>query len=149
MSLSATFIKAVDGLYYEGSWSGPGWFICLDDDEPPELVINVETLHPALDTKKISVVRNWLATEAPYFYAMNENDCSGSRLFGGKFRQTRAWFGHFVGRPPVQDHMKGHGEARWHGCLQGAICPNAKINGSVWYPELRCSCGKCRKGWLK
>jgi hypothetical protein len=40
MSLDYTYVKAVDGNYYRDPvLSGPDWFICFDDTEPPELVI--------------------------------------------------------------------------------------------------------------
>lgn len=40
MSLSATWVKATDGYFYEEPvLRGEGWFVCFDDDDPPELVI--------------------------------------------------------------------------------------------------------------
>lgn len=142
MSLVASYAKAKDGLYYEGPWSGPGWFICLDDDDPPELVINVE-LHPELDTKKYTVVRAWIVENIPYFHITNEGYQSG-RLFGGGFKRARSWFGHFIDYPPVLEYMKGKGKERWSGSVSGIRCPNAvKGYGDSW----TCKCGKCKNGW--
>lgn len=40
MSLVSTYVIADDGLYYRDPvLEGDGWFICFDDDDPPELVI--------------------------------------------------------------------------------------------------------------
>lgn len=40
MSIGPTFVKAYDGYFYQDPiLRGDGWFICFDEDEPPELVI--------------------------------------------------------------------------------------------------------------
>jgi len=43
MSLVSTFVIADDGYFYDdphiGEPGNPDWFICFDDDDPPELVI--------------------------------------------------------------------------------------------------------------
>jgi hypothetical protein len=42
MSLVATYVQATDGkIYKEPVLSGEDFFICFDDDDPPELVIKV------------------------------------------------------------------------------------------------------------
>lgn len=44
MSLVPVFVYASDGKYYKDPViRGPGWFICFDDEEPPEVVIQIET----------------------------------------------------------------------------------------------------------
>jgi hypothetical protein len=44
MSLGATFVRASDGYFYkEPILSGDNWFICFDEDDPPELVIAQES----------------------------------------------------------------------------------------------------------
>jgi hypothetical protein len=49
MSLVATWARAQDGYYYKNPvLRGPDWFLCFDDDDPPELVIAVP-----VSTKKI------------------------------------------------------------------------------------------------
>lgn len=40
MSQSATYVQALDGLLYKDPIiSGEDWFVCFDDDEPPEIVM--------------------------------------------------------------------------------------------------------------
>lgn len=40
MSLTSTFVKCNDGNYYrDPTWRGNDFFICFDDDDPPEIVI--------------------------------------------------------------------------------------------------------------
>lgn len=42
MSLVSTYVRAVDGkLYRNPVIRGDGWFLCFDDDDPPELVVEV------------------------------------------------------------------------------------------------------------
>ena len=41
MSLVPTWVQAVDGKFYKNPvLKGEGWFICFDDDEPPEIVVS-------------------------------------------------------------------------------------------------------------
>jgi len=43
MSLVPTYVKADDGFFYKDPvLSEKGYFICFDDDDPPELVIKVK-----------------------------------------------------------------------------------------------------------
>lgn len=48
MSLVPTFVMAVDGKFYENPTlrgedsDGARWFLCFDDDDPPELVIETK-----------------------------------------------------------------------------------------------------------
>jgi len=39
MSLVTTYFLASDGNLYEATLRGDNWFLCFDDDDPPELVI--------------------------------------------------------------------------------------------------------------
>ena len=40
MSLVSTYVRAVDGKFYRNPvLRGKGWYLCFDDDEPPELVV--------------------------------------------------------------------------------------------------------------
>lgn len=47
MSLGPTLVRAADGLYYqdpvfEGTdAAGRRWFVCFDEDDPPELIVEV------------------------------------------------------------------------------------------------------------
>lgn len=43
MSLVPTYVQAVDGQFYKNPiLSGNDWFLCFDDDDPPELVVEVK-----------------------------------------------------------------------------------------------------------
>lgn len=43
MSLVPTYVKATDNYFYKDpTLEGKDWFICFDDDDPPELVIAVK-----------------------------------------------------------------------------------------------------------
>lgn len=43
MSLVPTYVKADDGFFYKNPVLGTkDWFICFDDEDPPELVIKKE-----------------------------------------------------------------------------------------------------------
>lgn len=49
MSLVSTYVRAVDGkLYRNPVIRGEGWFLCFDDDDPPELVVSKEVPKPHL-----------------------------------------------------------------------------------------------------
>lgn len=45
MSLVSTYVEAVDGKFYQNpTIYGPGWYICFDDNDPPELVVTLGTM---------------------------------------------------------------------------------------------------------
>ncbi len=49
MSLVGTYVRAEDGQLYRGPVIyGDGWFVCFDDDDPPELVVFEGTEVPSL-----------------------------------------------------------------------------------------------------
>ena len=54
MSITSTWVLAEDGRYYEDptlydpDHFPPWWFLCFDEDEPPELVVRVGTPIPDL-----------------------------------------------------------------------------------------------------
>lgn len=53
MSLVSTYVEASDGLFYrEPILSAPGWYICWDDDDPIELVIDMEGAKDKGEAKK-------------------------------------------------------------------------------------------------
>lgn len=42
MSLVPTWVRMNDGKFYQNPViAGAGWYICFDDDDPPELVVSV------------------------------------------------------------------------------------------------------------
>jgi len=59
MSLGSHFVRAVDGKWYEQPvFQRPEvWFLCFDEDEPPELVIRVLQAVPCDDWETINVAR--------------------------------------------------------------------------------------------
>lgn len=49
MSLVSTYVRAVDGkLYRDPIVVGNDWFLCFDDDDPPELVVRAMGALPEL-----------------------------------------------------------------------------------------------------
>ena len=54
MSKVPTFVKLNDGNYYKNPTLGRNnWFICFDDDDPPELVIKMKMFEDGLTPKRI------------------------------------------------------------------------------------------------
>jgi hypothetical protein len=104
MSLYATWCKCKDGKWYkEPLWLGDdlgdgtvSWFLCLDDDDPPELVYQVGKAAPPIDLYR-------------WFKASTKFGESGHRTFnlhrqGDKkweFRKARRCFGHLIHLPPI------------------------------------------------
>ena len=85
MSLVPTYVKATDNLFYKDpTLSGSGWFICFDDDEPPELVITLKSnLNPVklLDMLDIK-------------YSNLRKGTQSGRMFGKgfKFKTAQSYF---------------------------------------------------------
>lgn len=47
MSLVPAWVEAADGKFYANPViQGPGWFVCFDDEDPPELVITPKNAFP-------------------------------------------------------------------------------------------------------
>lgn len=73
MSLIPTYVRASDGRWYEDptlaaseDWRERKWFLCFDDDDPPELVVRTDTYggdpvvdpNPILESLNAKVVRD-------------------------------------------------------------------------------------------
>lgn len=96
MSLVPTFVQAVDGKYYENPTlrgvdsDGARWFLCFDDDDPPELVIERKN-------RKLTI-NHGKAILAPlgfkYEFLMRQPQSSG-RLFGKSLSSPSADAGAF------------------------------------------------------
>ena len=57
MSLCSTFVQADDGLWYRNPVvEGKGWFVCWDDDDPIELVVQAKD-KPEADRKAAEVIK--------------------------------------------------------------------------------------------
>ena len=103
MSLVATWVRAKDGKYYkEPSWRGIGndgresWFVCVDDDEPVELVVR----------------RGFDIPEFDWLMVISENTACGSRTFGKegddkvRFFGADAYWCEFVAPAEIPDNFE-------------------------------------------
>jgi len=101
MSLVATWCRCADGNWYsEPVWAGPDpanpdWFLCLDDDDPPEVVVKKGADGPTF----------------PWFKYASLKPC-GSRIFtmreagtNFEFTPARHAFGSFKKTPPVPNRF--------------------------------------------
>jgi hypothetical protein len=95
MSLVGNYCKCSDGKWYgEAVWHNPEytWFVVLDDDDPPELVIEVGA-------------EDSVQGQLPWFKIIQSQGHS-HRMFGGKtvsdseFRPARSYFGELIAVPP-------------------------------------------------
>ena len=104
MSLVPTYVQLNNGMWAKSPvWFGPGWFVCVDDDDPPELVmekrggqwrhLNVEEF---LKSKGISA-------------KLLTGKSSALRLFPDdhwkKFRAAASWFFEFTEAPGTLTNM--------------------------------------------
>lgn len=103
MSLVATWCLCSNGKWYEDPvWEGDplpdssrSWFLCLDDDEPPELVVQIGQPIP----------------EIPWFRPGTKMRQAGRRYFSEtgsfneQYRPARNQFGSLIRRPdPPQEY---------------------------------------------
>lgn len=85
MSLVPTYVKATDDYFYKNPiLQGNGWFICFDDDEPPELVIADES----------PVTPEYAFELANIKYSHLRKGTKAERVFGKgwKFKPTQSYF---------------------------------------------------------
>lgn len=98
MSLVPTWVEAVDGNFYKDpTLRGTGWFVCFDDDDPPELVIRVEYAK-----KRFSILK-----DKGIKYANLAFQGSSGRLFGGRFKTANSYFFKLRGPIPIPDKHDG------------------------------------------
>lgn len=95
MSKVPTWVRALDGAYYEDPvLRGPDWYLCFDDDDPPEFVMDPLKLYRSKEeyreqaTKILTEagLKNWTFTSGPRF---------SDRLFGKNstaFKQGASFF---------------------------------------------------------
>jgi hypothetical protein len=44
MSLNSPYVCCSDSKWYKDPvWRGPDWFVCYDDDDPPEIIIKADS----------------------------------------------------------------------------------------------------------
>jgi|SRR5665213_299803 len=111
MSLVSTWVEATDGRYYQNPvLEGPGWFICFDDDDPPELVVtkrNLRTFQQILQDAKIP----WKSI------GLGCGSGTGNLIFNGKFKEAKATFFELAGPIPIPQRFDSvHDNPEGQGC---------------------------------
>ena len=96
MSLVSTYVRAVDGkLYRNPVLRGKGWFLCFDDDEPPELVVLRGQTPPGFE----------------FFKKKKQTPRRSMRCFGkdisAPFQNADAYFGRLTAPIPVPEEHNG------------------------------------------
>jgi hypothetical protein len=100
MSLVPTYVQSKEGSWYENpEVSGDGWFICWDDDEPIELVIEIGKTNV---TKVLSSLRR----QGWDLIVITSNQ-KGQRMFAGEFRPANAFFLKQVKNGPPEHILAG------------------------------------------
>ncbi len=100
MSLVATYVRAVDGNFYaDPAFRGDGWFVCFDDDDPPEIVIAGAKRIPAHD-KAVQILKQLGISNATTF----KDKCG--RLFGDDVRDACSFTFKLKGRIPVPPNQE-------------------------------------------
>jgi hypothetical protein len=112
MSLVPTYVQALDGRFYENPvLEGPGWFICFDDDDPPELVLTEGMARNGPPEHFLNVAR---------VNGGNFRKASRShRMFGKSLRPAASYFFDLRGPIPVPSrfdavHDKPRGDGVYH-----------------------------------
>ncbi|KKM92799.1 hypothetical protein LCGC14_1214740 [marine sediment metagenome] len=116
MSLVPTWVQAVDGLFYKGPvLHGPGWFVCFDDDDPPEIIVTKKLLATGKTPKQI-------LTEKGIKFADLEPGSSGGRIHPRdddrmKFTPSTSFFFVLKGRIPIPEESNAKGETHIGECV--------------------------------
>jgi hypothetical protein len=98
MSLVHTYVRAVDGqLYRDPVLRGDDWFICFDDDDPPEIVV------AGSDREECAVRAHRLVASIGRNVRLHSS--RSSRSFAGKFRQACAFWFDLTAPIPVPEGM--------------------------------------------
>lgn len=98
MSLVSTYVKAVDGKFYKNPvLSGPNWFVCFDDDDPPELVI----------ATRLNLPPERILNDAGIKYSKLRKQGKSGRVFGGKIKNACAYFFDLDSALPVPNRHDG------------------------------------------
>lgn len=112
MSLVSTYVKFNDGKYYKNPVIyGDGWYICFDDDEPPELVaetrLNFKKLIDTASTIGFDVNKRTRIHKCTRLYPSEYSEFRPSSAiflsWKGKVNPT----GHWVKHDGVFDKPKG------------------------------------------
>lgn len=115
MSLAATYTKAVDGKWYEEArWSGVDklgrkWFLCLDEDDPPEMVVELGE-----DTVS-SLAAGVILKDRGFKGVITRSNGSSGRLFGSipsPFIRAASFDVSLEGPVPVPDNFDSVSDSR-------------------------------------
>lgn len=117
MSLVPSYVLATDGLYYKNPIiKGDGYFICFDDDDPPEIVMEKRIVdHP------IAKAKNILNEIGLLYYIHKGMGQKSHRLFDGVFKPAHAVFFTLVGPIPPPEGMIGVKEPQGECVIYGKI----------------------------
>ena len=96
MSMTENYCLCSDGNWYGGAIWTDGkeeyeWFVCLDDDDPPELVVRDYAEMPSIP---------WFRPERQLAKAGFRKQ-AGKRHFAGKYHWANSVFGQLCKVPPV------------------------------------------------
>jgi hypothetical protein len=88
MSIVSTFVKFDDGFYYGSPHiEGSGWFLCFDDDEPPELVIQTKiNRSPEEILKEVGIKFENIK------FNIECSRCFGNSILKGHFYNAKSYF---------------------------------------------------------
>lgn len=93
MSLVSTWVEATDGMFYQNPViCGDGWYVCFDDDDPPELVVKKSVKRTPLEILRDAGIP-WKSVRPRGF--------GGKRMFNGKFKEAKACFFELSGPIPI------------------------------------------------
>lgn len=114
MSLVSTWVQFDDGVFYKNpTMRGQGWFICFDDDEPPELVMTEGFYRDLAVRTAVKGSREFLIAwlkglglDATMYYGIKDKGRRSYRCFGRDLRTSAlkeavAFFLKINARPPI------------------------------------------------
>ena len=112
MSLTFTSCRCNDNKYYQDPvWRGPDYFVCFDDDDPPEIVVKLigPKDHNVCKEKAEAILRSLGFNN----FTLNSFSSSSSRMFrtpGTKDYKPHPAFSFFINMteapPPPNEHGK-------------------------------------------
>ncbi len=108
MSMSATWVQCNDALYYREPRYGDDatWFVCFDDDDPPEVVVRMEKG----ETRDSVMARTAAILDDAGFHAeiVGRGRINGKRHFNGRMVDAFSAWIDIRNAPPPPAAGKGH-----------------------------------------
>lgn len=102
MSLVATYVESQEGSWWENpEVSGDGWFICWDDDEPIEIVVD------AAKGIEASNILRFLSADGWKLRIIGKSSIGAQRMFSGQFRPAISYFLTQENKGPKDSMLKG------------------------------------------